>query len=377
MPYEYKYYIKCRDYSFKYPSLSGVVYSQPAILFSYNGQKDKHLGVAIRNLAYQAGKYTKCVDVFGGTGSGILAVPKRGNNRGSKRGAVEYIYNDWDKDLYNLYSVIKSDDYKLLIDELQNLKSALQGESNLEGIDFNKEMLDFYNRRTRLGEEARDKKQYGSGEKSTLWFSGAETKVDYNDIIEYITLISVELEKRNKNYVFSYSGVVYPLADIKAKISSLNTNYECFMSYIKESGFYQELGKSLGLEPLSAVREMDSDVTDEFIPRKDDVEPEERKEAKHVQVGVKTVEDAKKYDMQARFYQYYSYFSNIIKSGVDTPVRRALALIFINSLTTSGDVDVSAVNCMVKKSSNAYNWRHFLFPTKKAQYKQPEQSEII
>ena len=68
MSFDYKYYIKCRDYKYNYPSLKKIDFSQPAILFSYNGQKDKHLGVAIRNLAYQAGKYTKCVDVFGGTG---------------------------------------------------------------------------------------------------------------------------------------------------------------------------------------------------------------------------------------------------------------------------------------------------------------------
>ena len=114
LPYDYKYYRSCRDYKFEYNSLSRVAYSQPVILFSYNGQKDKELGIAVKNLVYQAGKYTKFVDVFGGTGSASLAFPKRGYGEG-KRGYVPYKYNDLDADLCNLYTVIKSEDYKVLI----------------------------------------------------------------------------------------------------------------------------------------------------------------------------------------------------------------------------------------------------------------------
>lgn len=378
MPYEYKYYIKCRDYSFKYPSLSGVVYSQPAILFSYNGQKDKHLGVAIRNLAYQAGKYTKCVDVFGGTGSGILAIPKRGNPRGSKRGVVEYIYNDFSDKLYNLYEVIKSDDYKLLIDEIQKLKSALQGGDNLEGIDFNKEMLEYYNRVTNRSEKARDNQQWEAGEKSTLWFSGAETRVDFTDIVAYIRKSVINfIDTTGDDYVFHYSGVDYTKANLFDKFEKLKTDYDIFMAYIAESDFYNEFGKEFMHFDLKATREMDCNITDEFIPQQVNATQDERTKAKYVQDGVKTVEDAKQYDMQARFYQYYAYFSNINDSGVDTPVRRALAYIFINSLTTMGGVDVSAVNRMVKSNSKANSWRHFLFPTEKNQNNLPEQSEII
>ena len=148
LPYDYKYYRSCRDYKFEYKSLSGVAYSQPAILFSYNGQKDKELGAVIRNLAYQAGKYKHFVDVFGGTGSATLAVPKRGYAF-NQRGYVSYIYNDLDERLVNLYNVIKSDDYKILVDEMNQLKLALSyGSTFDESIDFDKEMNKFFTKDT-------------------------------------------------------------------------------------------------------------------------------------------------------------------------------------------------------------------------------------
>lgn len=149
----------CRDYKFEYNSLSRVAYSQPVILFSYNGQKDKELGIAVKNLVYQAGKYTKFVDVFGGTGSASLAFPKRGYGEG-KRGYVPYKYNDLDADLCNLYTVIKSEDYKVLIEELYKLKSALEGGEQLEGIDFNNEMIKFFNRATSASQKTRLSMKY-------------------------------------------------------------------------------------------------------------------------------------------------------------------------------------------------------------------------
>ena len=360
MPYEYKYYIKCRDYSFKYPSLSGVVYSQPAILFSYNGQKDKHLGVAIRNLAYQAGKYTKCVDVFGGTGSGILAIPKRGYPRGSKRGAVEYIYNDLSKKLYNLYKVIKSDDYKLLIDELQKLKSALQGGDNLEGIDFDSEMKTFY-----------DRCNHDSEEDEIYDFNNAETNYDIPSMVTFMKALRNNLKIRSDDFCISYKNVTIYKEDIMSEFDKMTNDVDYWLAYLKDIDFYDCLSEYVIVPYKDRVKisrgyfdiEGDKKNAHEIMTKQD--------------VYVENRQEDKIRNMQARFYQYYAYFSNINNSGVDTPVRRALAYIFINSLTTMGGVDVSAVNRMVKSDSKANSWRHFLFPTEKSQYKLPEQSEII
>ena len=182
LPYDYKYYRSCRDYKFEYKSLSGVAYSQPAILFSYNGQKDKELGAVIRNLAYQAGKYKHFVDVFGGTGSATLAVPKRGYAF-NQRVYVSYIYNDLDERLVNLYNVIKSDDYKILVDEMNQLKLALSyGSTFDESIDFDKEMNKFFTKDTGINRESRLDQQKDSGEVDILDKIDAETTYEIKPV---------------------------------------------------------------------------------------------------------------------------------------------------------------------------------------------------
>ena len=57
--------------------------------------------------------------------------------------------------------------------------------------------------------------------------------------------------------------------------------------------------------------------------------------------------------MQARFYQYYAYLSNVLDSGVGTPVRKALAFIFVSSMKTSGSTDISAVKTDYKAIDKA------------------------
>lgn len=55
-------------------------------------------------------------------------------------------------------------------------------------------------------------------------------------------------------------------------------------------------------------------------------------------------------DLQARFYQYYAYFSNVLAPGVDTPVRQALAFIFINFFSTRGSIDIKGITGIVPNS---------------------------
>lgn len=205
LPYDYKYYRSCRDYKFEYKSLSGVAYSQPAILFSYNGQKDKELGAVIRNLAYQAGKYKHFVDVFGGTGSATLAVPKRGYAF-NQRGYVSYIYNDLDERLVNLYNVIKSDDYKILVDEMNQLKLALSyGSTFDESIDFDKEMNKFFTKDTGINRESRLDQQKDSGEVDILDKIDAETTYEIKPVADYMRMIESSIPNMSDKRTISHA----------------------------------------------------------------------------------------------------------------------------------------------------------------------------
>lgn len=103
-----------------------------------------------------------------------------------------------------MYTVIKSEDYKVLIEELYKLKSALEGGEQLEGIDFNNEMIKFFNRATSASQKTRDTQQSKSGETAILDFSGAETRVDFADVVKYINDICENVNFMQGN--FEYSG---------------------------------------------------------------------------------------------------------------------------------------------------------------------------
>lgn len=357
LPYDYKYYMSCRDYKFEYESLQGKVFSQPAVLFNYNGQKDKELGVVIRNLAYQAGKYKHFVDVFGGTASATLAIPKRGHGF-NKKGFVSYTYNDLDDELVNLYNVIKSDDYVLLIDEINQLKSALSGVDDFDdSIDYDAEIDKFFNRATRMSRKARFDKQADSGEADIYNKSNAETIYAMKPVADYMREIQAKIP--NMKDSISISGVVYSKDDIKKKFESLVADSEYLMRYASDRAFFDELGSQLIYKGLKVIRKTGANKIDDLV---------------------ETSKDSRMRDLQARFYQYYAYLSNVLDSGVGTPVRKALAFIFVSSMKTSGSTDISAVTRIVPNryyKNISETWRYFLEPTKKHQAKMPEQVDII
>lgn len=357
LPYDYKYYRSCRDYKFEYKSLSGVAYSQPAILFSYNGQKDKELGAVIRNLAYQAGKYKHFVDVFGGTGSATLAVPKRGYAF-NQRGYVSYTYNDLDDGLVNLYNVIKSDDYVLLIDEINQLKLALSGVDDFDdSIDYDAEIDKFFNKDTKINRKARFRQQAGSGEADIYNKSNAETIYAMKPVADYMREIQAKIPSMLDS--ISISGVVYSKADIEKKFESLVADSEYLMRYASDRAFFDELGSQLIYKGLKVVRKTGANKIDDLV---------------------ETSKESRMRDLQARFYQYYAYLSNVLDSGVGTPVRKALAFIFISSMKTNGSTDISAVTNIVPNryyKNISEVWRFFLEPTKKNQAKMPEQVDIV
>lgn len=95
-------------------------YVQPDLLINYKGQKKDLLGEAIKNLAFQAGKYDKFIDVFGGSMAASLAVARKNN--------ASHIYNDKDYGLCCLAEVLIDDILYLdLIKCLNLLKADLAG----------------------------------------------------------------------------------------------------------------------------------------------------------------------------------------------------------------------------------------------------------
>lgn len=379
MPFEPGYYLSVRDYRQLYKSLEGGNYnpranvkakaayipkypfSQPQVLFKYNGKKAGVLGVAIKNLVYQAGKFDRFVDVFGGTGSATLAFPKRGY--------TEYVYNELNKTLFELYKVIKYPDYKLLIQEIQSLKSALRGEKPwLDGeVNFEKEMTDFFNRPYKT-DKIKQRSKRKSGEKELYDFRYADTSISFIDVYNYIDAIvetlKAHIQNANNKFSFVYEGEKYTAQELFDNIVVLTSGYEFLIDYYEDYDFYSALGAKLFLPSVKAIRVDDA----QNITAQDSY--------------VSTIKDAKLREMQVRFYKYYSYFANLLKqSGVAcTSVRRPLAYIYLMSFVTSNSVDLSAITRMTatrgKTISNA--WKAFLYPTERSKGdKLPEQEEAI
>jgi len=81
-------------------------YIQPKNPCPYKGQKKEETAEAIKNLAYQAGKYSYYVDLFGGSGSATAAL--------FPQDKVKQVYNEKHRTVYNYFEVISSDRYEEL-----------------------------------------------------------------------------------------------------------------------------------------------------------------------------------------------------------------------------------------------------------------------
>lgn len=99
------YFLRCEEYS------------QPENPCKYKGQKKEELGMAIKRLVYQAGKHSYFVDIFGGSGSASAAV--------CRKRRVKYVYNEKNRTVCNYVGILKSDDYKKVIEGLQSIQDDL------------------------------------------------------------------------------------------------------------------------------------------------------------------------------------------------------------------------------------------------------------
>lgn len=280
-------------------------HKQPDRIITYNGHKDEELGIAIKNLVYQAGKHDYFVDLFGGTGAASTAVNKRNNTK--------YVYNEKDKFIYNLFEVIADDKlYKRLAIEINEFKDDLYfgkpySNSALTQVDFSKEIEKYYNSKKR--DEGRPSK--------TRIASYTPHKYKFKNGVPYLRKLIDYLKSQGDSYYVIYLQKKYSKQDL---LNILDTN-----NLDDSLNKYWEIIILCSNLCLFREYELGSlyDVND------------------------KDCFDLHKSDVQYRFYKYYAYFSNkrqcISINNDDEKVLYAVACIFIYSLTTNGDEGISSI----------------------------------
>ena len=159
----------------------------------YKGKKEGDLGIAIKHLAYQAGKYNNFVDIFGGSASATLAV--------SKRKGVTYVYNEKNKMMYHLIKIISDEKkYIRLIDALNSLKLDLEGKGEwLEDIDWDKEIELYYS-----SKRNNDKK-----EDIIIYDNVSNIDLEFSEVISYMKEIQQDLLQESEEYELFFEGNQY------------------------------------------------------------------------------------------------------------------------------------------------------------------------
>lgn len=197
--------------------------------FPYPGQKKDELGVAIRELAYQAGKYTKYVDVFGGSGAACSAIPKKER--------VTYYYNEKNCNVENLFEVLADDKlYKELIIELTNIVKHIKGTKHIyKEVDFDKEIRKYH---------TDNEIKMGKKEKEICKESSKELTLSLTTMDDFLKAVHEDVEKRDKDFVFKYNGERYTKWELWEMSKPGN-----YMAYFSLFAVYDEKymqGKALG-----------------------------------------------------------------------------------------------------------------------------------
>lgn len=283
-------------------------YIQPERFMTYNGQKDEERGIAIKNLVYQADIHDYFVDIFGGTGAASAAVIHRDN--------VQYVYNDKDKLMYNLFKVIADDElYIELIEAIKLLQEDLRGDGEwLTNVDFDAEVDNFYSRRC----------QHGQNEQTVKDENSNEIEYSYVDIVKYMQDNYDWIVSQNNNRVFPLrDGTTITTAELISKVFfNTDTNRaEAVMSFfdnykiIEDVAVFRLYGKTQDANG-NVIRDEATEKENKFI--------------------------------QYRFYKYFAYFDNLIEScnndfDQKNRVLYAVAMIFCYNLTTKGSKGISSI----------------------------------
>ena len=288
-------------------------YTMPILPINYKGQKHSELGFAIKNLSYQCGKYSKYIDIFGGSGAASLAVEKRTN--------TGYVYNELHRCVCNLYDVLCDDVlYKQLIDELKALQDDLKGIREWDtGVDFDIEMDNYYH----------GKNTHETKEKDTfIMDNNSEFILEYDEIIQYITGLRNSLSRASDDYSYFFDGKDYNKEELLKDIFPSDAS-AMFMSYCKNYRLILGVAGDFFVFPVKGIYKDYEDFA-------------------NLGSDAKASMDMSEYELRQlrlRFYMYYAYFENLLnKPGViKDKVRYAVAQIFHESLRTSGYAHISSI----------------------------------
>ncbi len=331
---------------------------QPKAPYNYLGQKHGMYGIAIKHLAYQAGKYTTWIDLFGGSASATAAV--------CKKGETQYIYNEGNITTFNAIRVIADDVlYKELIAKIKALQNDILGietwlpdirddaENGVDFLAFTKKFFHYIRKGERKENELiiyadDDKEEFIVTDASIIAMMKKATEVLRNPIIQKLMSknkekITYSMKYGNKTYSLQYMlKHIFPLHDAKSGLTDAD-----YLSTYKEHRhlILTFLKSCLSIEsnPAYGIKGQTS-----LYPKPIDI--------------YKREEDL----VQYRAYKYYAYFYDILKSAEEeyntnkTPipvgqeVLYAVAYMFIASSVTRQAKGISDIIRMVPNDTNKH-----------------------
>lgn len=260
-----------------------IKHTQPDMHIKYQGQKHDKLGVAIKNLVFQAGKHSYFVDLFGGSGAGTLAVPRRNNTK--------YVYNDSDGGLVCLYKVLSDKQLsKLLIEYLHDLKYDLEdvikeGETTSasrisRGIDFASEVVRF-NKDKNIKETRKNIQEWALRDDfEWVYGDGGSIHGNFYDYIKYflesLELIHTDEANALKNRLLWGSEGDIEISNVVLGCITGSINFSELLEFAKNNGLYMMNVYSVNSNGLTQILDFD-----------------ERSE-------------------QYRYFEWYAYFSNCL-----------------------------------------------------------------
>lgn len=306
-------------------------YKQPKMLFPYLGQKHEELGVAVKNLVYQAGDYNLFIDVFGGSGAASVAFCRRNNS--------VYIYNDLDGALCNLFDIISDDtDYKTLIEYVKCLQDDLRGghtEWNPFDFDFQEEAKKFY-----INRKGRD---------------------TYKEL-RMVSDLSVEVT--NAADIDLIIGFMSKLYDVVSK----NEAYANFMKEVFGEWNISENPYPLIVSYFTNYSKIISFIKDNFIPLDVDSITYVNEEGEKENLGM--LEHQARAN-QLRYYEWYAVCANVLKDESDHKTDKVflgVAKLFMMQFVTRGEAGLSSILRIYKDAEELFNdkngeskeWKKFL-----------------
>ncbi len=295
-------------------------YIQPKNPCPYKGQKNWELAEAIKNLAYQAGKYSYYVDLFGGSGSATTAL--------FPQDKVKQVYNEKNRTIYNYFEVISSDRYEELqkaIDIVQEDLSQPDYEINpYFGFDIPEVLRKYINEMYH-----NDKGMINASPEEKIYnYYGCNLRFYDEDKEEYMITFSDLLNKEfpeGKNFGdYSYSDML----EWKSK-----EDFDKYFEVIKN--IEDEYVKGVSLLGNAPYR----------YGRYNFLQGDVIKDNKVVETNVDY--ERHKYNIgQLKMLAYFAYFKNLYnKSEIkeEEKVKCAVAAIYLQRYATRGDIINSSI----------------------------------